>query len=236
MTEIFNIPLVLDADSSVGQYVKWIPSRSPHAVLWGSTGSGKSYCAKLILGRLSVCIPDAKIVVCDYKNDDFRFLTGSPHHYSYEDCGNGLDHFFEIFRKRQQGEDQSRSFRMLVFDEWASYISSLDKKIAEDAKKKLSTLLMLGRSFNCQVLIIQQRADAAYFATARDNFNLVIALGTLSKEGQDMFFSSFKDSLKPAKRLGEGYALINGSELRHIQVPTIRDNARLEKAISRLVQ
>ena len=236
MIETSKIPLFLDADCAVDSYLHWDIARTPHLLVMGSTGSGKTYAVKLLLGRIAVHMPESKIIVCDYKNDDFRFLEGSPSYYSFDHCGDGLNKFFEIFQKRQRGEDSTRGFRMLVFDEWASYISSLDKKDSEDAKKLLATLLMLGRSFNCHVLVSQQRADAAYFSTARDNFNLVIALGTLSKEGQEMFFSSFKDALKPVKRLGEGYILINGAELRHLQVPTIRDNARLENAIFRLLQ
>lgn len=235
-----KIPLFLDADRPWTSqrspiYVNWNATRCPHLLVVGATGSGKTYAVKLLLGRVNCYIPDGKIILCDYKHDDFRFLDGAPRYYAFDRCAEGLNTFYTAFAARQSGENLSRSFRMLVFDEWASYVSMLEKKEAEDAKRKLATLLMLGRSFNFHVLVSQQRADAAYFSTARDNFSIILALGNLSKESRDMFFGGFKDELKPVKHLGEGYMLANGATLHHVQVSTIQDGARLETAIRRLV-
>ena len=230
-----ELPLFVDASVSQIQYISWNAVRSPHLLVVGATGSGKTYGVMLILGRIANHIPEAKLILCDYKHDDFKFLDGTKRYYSFDGCTEGLNVFFQEFQKRQEGTDLSRDFRMLVFDEWASYISMLDKKAAEEAKRKLSTLLMLGRSFNCHVLVSQQRADAAYFSTARDNFNVVIALGNLSKESRDMFFSGFKDEMKPVRNLGEGYMLVNGAQLHHIQVPMVANRQKLERTISQLV-
>lgn len=235
-----KLPLIFDARTiQIGgepAYLYWDFKRCPHAIVVGATGSGKTYFVKLLLGRIATHISDAKVVLCDFKNDDFRFLEGFPNHYAFTRCGDGLDYFFEAFQRRQQGENPSRSFRLLVFDEWASYLSMLDKKSAEVAKSKLATLLMLGRSFNYHVLISQQRADASYFATARDQFSNILSLGNLSREGRDMLFSSFKDQIQPVQRLGEGYMLTNGITLYHIKVPHVRDEERLENTIKRLVR
>ena len=235
MTGNSELPLFCDASAYRTTYVLWNTTRSPHLLVVGATGSGKTYGAMLILGRIVNHVPEAKITLCDYKHDDFKFLDGAKGYYHFDGCTEGLNVFFQEFQKRQEGTDSSRDFRMLVFDEWASYISMLDKKAAENAKQKLSTLLMLGRSFHCHVLVSQQRADAAYFSTARDNFNVVIALGNLSKESRDMFFSGFKEEMKPVRNLGEGYMLVNGAQLHHIQVPMVANRKKLERAIFRLV-
>ena len=235
-----KLPLIFDARTiQIGgkpAYLYWNYTRNPHFLVIGATGSGKTYFEKLLLGRISTRLSGAKVLICDYKHDDFRFLEGSRNYYAYDQCGDGLDFFLKSFQRRQQGENPSRSFRLLVFDEWASYLSMLDKKSAEAAKSKLATLLMLGRSFNYHVLISQQRADASYFATARDQFSNIISFGNLSREGRDMFFSSFKDQIQPVRRLGEGYMLTNGVTLHHVQVPHVRDEERLENAIKRLVR
>ncbi len=123
----------------------------------------------------------------------------------------------------------------LFFDEWASYLLNLDKKKAEEEKKKLATLLMLGRSFNIHVLISQQRVDASYFNTARDNFNLVIALGNLSSEGKEMMFHEFKDEMKPDRKQGTGYMITNGTDFCSISVPLISNTDRLNDFIQRAV-
>lgn len=235
-----GIPLFWDAATlrvggRVPSYAPWDYRRCPHMLIVGATGTGKTYAVKLILGRISKCIPDAEITICDYKYDDFRFLDGLPRYYHFDGCVRGINEFYEAFQARQRGDDTERSFRLLVFDEWASFVSMQEKKEAEESKRKLATLLMLGRSFNIHVLVSQQRADAAYFSTARDNFSIIIALGNLSRESRDMFFAGFKDEMKAVQRLGEGYLLANGAVLKHIQVPRINDESKLEMAIRQMV-
>lgn len=104
---------------------------------------------------------------------------------------------------------------------------SLIKKVIEEEKKKLSNLLMLGRSFNVHVIVSQQRADAQYFSTARDNFNVVIGLGNLSDESKGMFFSEYKKLMLPNRTQGTGYMLNNGTDFTPVKVSTISDFDKL---------
>jgi DNA segregation ATPase FtsK/SpoIIIE-like protein len=143
-------------------------------------------------------------------------------------CKDGIDKFFAEFQERQEGRDESRSFKLLYFDEWTSFINCLDKKEAEAYKTKLATLLMLGRSFNVHVLVSVQRADAQNFNTARDNFNIIIALGNISKESRNMLFSGFdKEEMPSVEDIGAGYALINGAELIPLQIPKVNNFDKL---------
>jgi len=220
----------------IRQGVEWQPEKAPHVVIFGATGSGKTYATKLMLGRISLHISNSQIYVCDYKgDDDFSFLTGISRFYRFQDCSKGLDNFFKRFQDRQSGLDTSRDMIILYFDEWASYCNNLEKKVAEEEKRKLATLLMLGRSFHVHVIIAQQRVDAVYFNSARDNFNLVIGLGNLSQESKDMLFHEFKDQMKPDRKQGTGYMLTNGTDFTPIQVPTINDREKLHKYIKMAV-
>lgn len=213
-------------------YITWNFYKNPHVIIIGSTGSGKTYFSQLLLGKIALHVSDSEIYICDFKGDDeFEYLSECSRFYRFKDCQNGLDKFYERFIKRQNGEDKNRNMLVLFFDEWASFINSLDKKMNEEVKKKLSNLLMMGRSFNVHIVVSQQRADASYFNTARDNFNVVIALGNLSEESKNMFFHDFKDNMLPNQQQGTGYMLTNGCDFTEIRVPTIRNSKKLKDTI-----
>lgn len=236
---MMEIPLFLQEaylKYGIQAYTGWDPAAAPHTVIFGATGSGKTYATKLLLGRLAKHCPDSQFILCDFKGDsDFSFLNGEERFFRFTDCKKGLDAFYQRFEARQSGQEQSRRLLLLFFDEWASYLLHLEKKQAEEEKRKLASLLMLGRSFHVHVLISQQRVDASYFNAARDNFNQVIALGNLSEEGKEMMFREFKDQMKPDRRQGTGYLLTNGTGFTPILVPSISDMDYLHETIRQAV-
>lgn len=230
-----DIKLILNEEYlkyGIKQYITWNPDKAPHIAAFGATGSEKTYCTKLILARISKVIANSQFYICDFKGDaDFSFLNNKDRFYRFMDCEKGLNDYYEQFQKRQSGIDTNCNMLLLFFDEWASYILNIDKKKAEEEKKKLATLLMLGRSFNVHVMISQQRVDASYFNSARDNINLVISLGNLSEEGKEMMFREFKDQMKPDRRQGTGYMITNGTDFTPVVVPTISDMNRVNNYI-----
>ncbi len=222
----------------IRQYVTWNPAVAPHFVVFGATGSGKTYAMKLMLARISKEIPDAQFFVADYKGDsDFSYLCGEQRFYRFMECENCLSEFFLRLQRRQSGEDTTKNFLLMFFDEWASYIMNLEKKKAEEEKRKLATLLMISRSYNMHVGIGQQRCDSAYFtAGSRDQYNLVMALGNLSSEGKDMMFREFKEQMKPDRKQGMGYMTINGTDFTPIQVPYITNMDKVNHYIKEAVR
>lgn len=231
MKDIKLFPDYCMLEKGVLQYIKWDYIKYPHGVIFGATGSGKTYLVKVILGRIAKHIENAELVICDYKSDDdFSFLSECSNFYRYNQCENGLNYTINKLKERQQDSYLVRNPIFMLFDEWASYLNSIDKKVAEEEKKKLATLLMLGRSFNIHVLISQQRLDAVYFNSSRDNFSMVIGMGKLTKESVEMMFSEYKENIKHNKDRGQGYLMI-GSQLKEIIVPAIKKSEYMQKLI-----
>lgn len=210
--------------------IMWDCSKSAHILLNGSTGSGKTTAAKQVLMEVSNLIPNSQITLCDFKAEDFSFLNGASRYYSFRETLNGLNSFYAEFEDRQAGTDTSRTFKLLAFDEWASFLNMLDKKEAEAAKIKLATLLMLGRSFNVHVMIIQQRGDSQYFNTARDNFNIIISLGNISKESAQMFGFD-REQMESVRNPGQGYMMTNGTNMQPVRFPPIADESTSDEMI-----
>lgn len=216
-------------------YIFWDYSKVHHILVFGNSGGGKTYFLKSLLGSVAMHVPNACITVCDYKAEDFSFLEGCNKYHYFDGCLVGLRSFYKAFQRRQCKEDRSRNFQLLVFDEWAAFVSNLDKKEADEAKSILSSLLMLGRAFNVHVIVSQQRADAKYFDTARDNFSVIVAMGNISKESVQMFFSEYKEEIRHDKVRGTGHILIDGIGLNHIYVPQVRNMNKLHYYIRQVV-
>ncbi|MCC8024705.1 MAG: hypothetical protein LIP16_05300 [Clostridium sp.] len=68
-----EIPILCDSfylAYGIERYVTWCPSKAPHAIICGATGSGKTYFTQLLLGKMALYIENCEIAVCDFKNDD----------------------------------------------------------------------------------------------------------------------------------------------------------------------
>lgn len=212
--------------------IDWDTEAAPHGCCFGTTGSGKTYALKLLMGKL-VKYGKAMLTVCDGKGGgDFDFLKGCDR-YAAIDVTAIFDKFYDGFLARQRGEDECpETMQVLIFDEWSAYLDGLDeKKHMEAQRRKLGQLLRLGRSFHYHVILGQQRMDSTYFQGFRENFNLVIGLSNLSRESRDMFFSEFKDQMEPDRARGTGYMTVNGASFTPVAVPHVNDIEKLHRAI-----
>ena len=235
-----RLPLFYDVGMRCGGiriplYCYWDIKHTPHFLMTGSTGSGKTYASMLVLARISLHLPDAQATVLDFKQEDFRFADSIPRYYKGLSAIDGFHVFYRRFEERLNQQDTKRNRLIVYADEWPSMLNVMDKKEADDAKKKLATMLMLGRSLNVHVIVGAQRPDAQYFNAARDNFSAIVALGNLSTEGKDMLFHDYKSGMEPVTRCGEGYMLTDGHTLTRIQVPLIGDMPKIRRAICDLI-
>lgn len=217
-------------------HTAWNTIRHPHVLFVGVTGSGKTYAAKLLLGKTVKYVPNTSLTVCDFKaSGDFAFLKGSTRFYEFANCIEGIDSFYNQFQERQEG-NPSRSLNLIFIDELASILTFADKREVDEIRKKMAILLAMGRSFNCHVVLSSQRADAEnFFRGSRDNLGMIVAFGQISRESAQMLGFN-RDEMLPCYEPGQGHVLRDGVDLQPIIVPRIKNIKLLEETIRRAVE
>lgn len=214
-----------------------------HALITGASGSGKSLTVLWLLGRLLQVYPELRLTFCDFKNsEEFRFLEPFSGYYSGTRC---LDGFLEYSRQfssiRENGTNQVP--HLLLCDEYqamVNYFQAVDRreksKQAAEILSIAAEILMLGRGLNCFLWTVTQRCSAELFNQgSRDNFQIVLALGNLSKEQRNMLFSG--EELPPGQiyRPGEGLLLSDGYPLTEVKFPLISDVKDWQEHILRIL-
>lgn len=207
-----------------------------HTLVCGMSGSGKSYLTNQYLAR--ICLnggEDSVVYFADFKQDDsFTYLKECPRYYPYDKTIDALEEVYEIMHKRQCGEDASRHYITLLWEEYMANILALlgsEKKKAEAVMHKVSEILMLGRSLAVRLVIVCQRPDASAFPTgSRLNFGMIIIVGATLESIYSMLMP--KELIEKVGNrefhTGEGVMLWQGSELRFIKVPVIRNEEKMK--------
>lgn len=207
-----------------------------HTLVCGMSGSGKSYLTNQYLAR--ICLQggeDSVVYFADFKQDDsFAYLRECPRYYPYNKTIDALEEVYGIMHKRQCGEDTTRNYITLVWDEYMANILSFlgsEKKKAEAVMHKVSEILMLGRSLAVRLVIACQRPDASAFPTgSRLNFGVIIIVGATLESIYSMLMpKELIDKIGNREfHTGEGVMLWQGSELRFIKVPVIRNEEKMK--------
>lgn len=207
-----------------------------HTLVCGMSGSGKSYLTNQYLAR--ICLhggEDSVVYFADFKQDDsFAYLRECPRYYPYNKTIDALEEVYGIMHKRQCGEDTTRNYITLVWDEYMANILSFlgsEKKKAEAVMHKVSEILMLGRSLAVRLVIACQRPDASAFPTgSRLNFGVIIIVGATLESIYSMLMpKELIDKIGNREfHTGEGVMLWQGSELRFIKVPVIRNEEKMK--------
>ena len=213
-----------------------------HAIglIQGGTGSGKTYTLKRILAYCELDLERSNqngcVYLLDYKGDDtFAKMHECVHYFSFNKCIDGLNEFYSILLSRQNG-NPDRSFCMLVWDEYASYLESLpDKKTENEVKAKVAALVMLQRSFHMATIFCLQAGYSETFNKIRGNISVVLTMAHLTRELKTMFYSSVADEVNQDKLQGQGSLLIDGCQLHNIVTPKITDPEKLDQYIIRLL-
>lgn len=205
-----------------------------NTLLCGMSGSGKSYAEAILLARIANM--EGTVYFSDFKQDDsFTFLRNCPRYYPYDKTIEALEIVYDTLHKRQSGEDTSRSPVTLVWDEYMANIlaiQGMEKKKADDIMRKVSEILMLGRSLGVRLVISCQRPDAAAFPSgSRLNYGVILIVGASIRSIYEMLIpKEYIDEIgdRVFKR-GEGVALLQGSELHFIKIPMVRDMGKMQE-------
>ena len=98
--------------------------------------------------------------------------------------------------------------------------------------RKVSEILMLGRSLAVRLVISCQRPDAAAFPTgSRLNYGVIIIVGAPIRSIYEMLIpKEYMDKIGNRQfKTGEGIALLQGAEMHYIKVPVIRNETKMQK-------
>lgn len=217
--------------------VRWTPSPTNpvHWLVVGPSGTGKTWYSASLAARMVLHVPDVKIWIASYKDDDFfqycHGVEGVRYRY-FDGSVEAIREFKDVLDARLGG-DPDRSFRLLWIDELAAMVTGLPKAESTYVKDAVSMTLQAGRSLNCQILVSVPRADSVYFNNgSKENFGNIVFLGPhISKEAAAMFGVE-RATLSPVRGRA-GYYIVNGNseEIRPIQCPIIRDTTKLKAAL-----
>ena len=210
-----------------------------HALICGSSGSGKSYALLYLLKQL--LDEDICLFLLDPKNsEDFKFLEGYKYYYSADNCYEGFKDYYEVFTQARKTMKSDKR-HVLVCDEYPALILQLKAqdglnktKYASEILSINSELLMLGRGVakGFGVWTICQRPQATVFQEgSRDNYMVSINLGRLSKETKQMLFSDEEIPEGVVYGKGEGVMLADGKSLTEVKFPYIRNIEEWKQSI-----
>lgn len=152
-------------------------SKTPHSLIVGGTGSGKSF---FILGKIVSYLsltPQAELYIIDPKKADLsllRFIEGMEDRVVIEpnQIAKMLREVVEIMEDRYKtyfndisafGKDYTDfglSPVILIFNEFSAFIHSVDKKLSKEVLDYIFTIVMKGRQAGVIVEILMQRPSA----------------------------------------------------------------------------
>lgn len=111
-------------------------------------------------------------------------------------------------------------------------IQGTEKKKADEVMRKVSEILMLGRSLAVRLVISCQRPDASAFPSgSRLNYGIIIIVGAPLRSIYEMLLpKEYIDEIgKRSFKTGEGIVLLQGSDMRYIKIPMVRDEAKMRQ-------
>lgn len=243
MTKNYDLVLGYDYDSWYGYGMKQpiitdiSTKTNSHLLLCGMSGSGKSYATNILFAK--ICNRDEVehiVYFADFKQDDqFAYLRECPRYYPYNNSVEALETVYEILHKRQSGEDESRYPVTLIWDEYMANIlaiQNISKKQADEVMRKVSEILMLGRSLAVRLIISCQRPDASAFPSgSRLNYGIIIIVGAPIRSIYEMLIpKEYIDKIEDREfGIGEGIVLLQGSQLEFIKIPLVRDMEKMKQ-------
>lgn len=219
----------------------WDPVKSPHAIITGVSGSGKSYAMQTLF---SVCSKIGDTIVIDPKTSNLARLTKTetaskviiPDFEKSNQQGIGGRYLTTVVNELKSLEAEmyrrqallykqpkvSANFKdvglkpiFLFIDEAAALLTGANRQIKQDYLNTLTRLAVLGREAGLFLVMAMQSARAEYIPTlVRDSISLRIQLGRLNSENTKFLFPELTDMpMIPLGGNGSGIVSIAGNNV-----------------------
>lgn len=208
----------------------WDTDTVPHLLISGITGGGKTVLCQTVASQLLNTAAD--ISICDFKaGGDWDNIV--PDYAEYTDCDKILNNFYESFLATIKSKGHLEKY--LLFDEFSSYAMSKDSKGFKELMAKVSHIAFMGRSFGYHLIFISQQFNAKVLDTAiREQFGIKIYMGsTISTESAAMLFPNCEIDKSVHLPKCCGYISMPGKGLEVIQIPFIKEPAKLKKLLQK---
>ncbi len=215
---------------NIGYGVTYNPAKSPHILISGGTGSGKSMFMSFLL--IEFLKQKSTTYLCDPKNSDLGALSNYLGQKNVATTPNNIarvirlavdemkiryDYMNENFIYGSNFETHGFKPVWILFDEIGAFqaygTDKKSKEIINETMDRIKQIILLGRQAGCFILIAGQQINANNLSTElRDNFSLRISLGFNSSEGLRMMFgSATPDVTIPIEVKGAGLLYLHGS-------------------------
>ena len=223
--------------------ISWMPQKSPHAIITGVSGSGKSYFMRVMFEVLS---SSGEVIAIDPKESDLARLARNNPKINSDSIlipgfgdGIGLNGSFlqrvldklreiekEMYSRQQALYENSRLIStnykelglspiFIFIDEIAALLTGAQKKVREDFQQLLTRLVVLGRESGVYLVLSMQSARAEYINTlVRDSLSLRVQLGRINSENTRFLFPELSEMpMIPLGGKGTGIISINGDDM-----------------------
>lgn len=231
-------------------------SKTPHSLIVGGTGSGKSF---FILGKIVSYLsltPQAELYIIDPKKADLsllRFIEGMEDRVVTEpnQIAKMLREVVEIMEDRYKtyfnsieafGKDYT-DFGLppviVIFDEFSAFLHSVDKKLSKEVLDYIFTIVMKGRQCGVFFECLMQRPSADDLpSNIRAQMGFKAGLGNMDKIGYNMIFDTNNIEYKTVTEKGGGYIQIDGihTALVYFETPYIDKDFDFIQEITKLVK
>lgn len=196
-----DIPSVGQSEIMFSDSMVWNWKETPHLLLAGVTKSGKSTVALYIIACL--VNQGVRVIYCDPKNDDtMRFSLKNMPSVTYVTKENEIARVVreieEEVRLREQDlkeigiKEAEFNPVFILFDELIAFSMVAEKKTYDETIKRLSAIVVAGRSKRVYAGLILQRPDTEFIGggAIRDNLGCRICMGNMSEIAYKMAFGS----------------------------------------------
>lgn len=215
---------------NIGYGVTYNPTKSPHILISGGTGSGKSMFMSFLL--IEFLKQKSTTYLCDPKKSDLgslsnyfgdKYVATTPNNIArvirlaVDEMKSRYDYMNENFIYGSNFETHGFKPVWILFDEIGAFqaygTDKKSKEIINETMDRIKQIILLGRQAGCFILIAGQQINANNLSTElRDNFSLRVSLGFNSSEGLRMMFgSATPDVTIPIEVKGAGLLYLHGN-------------------------